>query len=61
MTRFLSAMVFNTKAEKRAQMITQDKLFTLPQDVYMEKGKPKSTKEQYQEFLNRINKTKPKN
>ena len=54
-------MIFNTKVEKRAQMITPEKLFKLPQDIYLEKGKPKSTKEQYQEFLNRINKTNTNN
>lgn len=61
MTRYTNAMIFNTKVEKRAQMITPEKLFKLPQDIYLEKGKPKSTKEQYQEFLNRINKTNTNN
>ncbi len=32
-------------------MIPPDKLFSLPQDVYLERGKPKSTPEQMREFL----------
>jgi hypothetical protein len=39
-------------------MITPDKLFPLPQDVYLDKGKPKSTKEDYEAFLEKINKGK---
>tara|TARA_R100000654_G_scaffold3137_1_gene10874 strand:+ start:2826 stop:2960 length:135 start_codon:yes stop_codon:yes gene_type:complete len=39
-------------------MIVPDKLFSLPQDTYLERGKPKSTKEEYEEFLKRIEKTK---
>ncbi len=39
-------------------MITPDKLFPLPQDVYLEKGKPKSTKEDYEAFLEKLNKSK---
>lgn len=39
-------------------MITPEKLFPLPQDVYLEKGKPKSTKEDYEAFLEKLNKSK---
>ncbi len=35
-------------------MITPEKLFPLPQDVYLERGKPKSTPQEYEEFKNRI-------
>ena len=35
-------------------MITPDKLFPLPQDVYLAKGKPRSTKEQYLKFKKRL-------
>ena len=57
MTRYTNAMIYNTKVEKRAQMITPEKLFKLPQDIYLEKGKPKSTKEEYENFLKKISKT----
>ena len=53
-------MLFNVNCEKRAQMITPDKLFPLPQDVYLEKGKPKSTKEQYIKFKEKLENLKGK-
>ena len=59
-TRYLAMMLFNTNVDKRANMITPDKLFPLPQDVYLERGKPKSTKEQYEKFVNKVNKIKKK-
>lgn len=39
-------------------MITPDKLLPLPIDVYLEKGKPKSTKEDYEKFLEKVAKAK---
>ena len=39
-------------------MITPDKLFPLPQDVYLERGKPKSDPKQAMEFLERVEKLK---
>lgn len=51
-------MVFNVNCTKRSQMITPEKLFPLPQDVYLDKGKPKSTKEDYEAFLEKISKGK---
>jgi hypothetical protein len=60
MHRFVSTMVVNTKATKRSQMITPDKLFPLPQDAFIDKGKPKSTPSQYQDFLNQIEKSQSK-
>tara|TARA_B100001250_G_C19279329_1_gene562598 strand:+ start:236 stop:406 length:171 start_codon:yes stop_codon:yes gene_type:complete len=47
-------MLYNINVDKRANMITPDKLFPLPQDVYLERGKPKSTKEQYEKFKAKI-------
>ena len=53
-TRYLAAMVYNVNCQKKAQMITPDKLFPLPQDVYLARGKPRSTKEQYLKFKKRL-------
>jgi len=39
-------------------MITPDKLFPLPQDVYLERGKPKSTRKEYEAFLKKVNNLK---
>jgi|TARA_Y100000015_G_scaffold5119_1_gene4564 hypothetical protein len=55
-TRYIAMMLFNTNVDKRANMITPDKLFPLPQDVYLERGKPKSTREQYEKFKEKIKK-----
>ena len=57
-TRFLSTMLFNVNCQKRSQMIVPDKLFSLPQDTYLERGKPKSTKAEYEAFLERLEKAK---
>lgn len=54
--RYLSAMIFNVNCTKRSQMITPDKLFPLPQDVYLERGKAKSTPEEMKEFRDRVSK-----
>jgi len=40
-TRYLAAMLYNVNCDKKSQMITPDKLFPLPQDIYLAKGKPK--------------------
>lgn len=45
---------------KRAQAITPDKLFPLPQDFYLEKGKPKSTLKDYKKFLKKVDGAKKK-
>lgn len=60
MTRYISAMVINSQAKKRNQIITPDKLFPLPQDVYLNKGVPKSSPEQLKKFLEQIEKSQPK-
>lgn len=48
--RYLSTMVYNVNCQKRSQMLKPEKLFPLPQDALLERGKPKSTVEQYLEF-----------
>jgi len=60
MARFVSTMIINSGAKKRSQLITPDKLFPLPQDVYLDKGSPKSTPEQLQAFLKQIEKSQSK-
>ena len=50
----MSTMIYNVNCQKKAQMIKPDKLFPLPQDVYLERGKPKSTKEEQEAFEKRI-------
>lgn len=51
-------MIFNVNCQKKSQMIPPDKLFPLPQDKYLERGKPKSTKEQMDAFAELVNSTK---
>ena len=57
-SRYIATMLYNVNCNKKAQMITPDKLFPLPQDVYLGRGKPKSTKEQFLKFKNKVDKTK---
>ena len=52
----MSTMIYNVNCQKKSQMIKPDKLFPLPQDVYLEKGKPKSTKEEQEAFEKRVSK-----
>ena len=59
-TRYVATMLFNINCSKRAQMITPDKLFPLPQDVYLERGKPKSDPKQAMQFLKRVEQMKEK-
>lgn len=47
-------MLFNVNCSKRSQMITPDKLFPLPQDVYLKKGQPKGSKEDFEKFLEKV-------
>ncbi len=53
-TRYLATILYNTNATKRSQMVKPEDLFKLPQDKISRKGKPKSTKEQYQAFLKKV-------
>ncbi len=57
-SRYIATMLYNVNCSKKAQMITPDKLFPLPQDVYLGRGKPKSTKEQFLKFKNKVDKSK---
>ena len=57
-TRYLAAMLYNVNCNKKAQMITPDKLFSLPQDVYLGRGKPKSTKEKFIKFKEKVKQSK---
>ena len=47
-------MLFNVYCSKRSQMITPEKLFPLPQDVYLKKGQPKGSKEDFEKFLEKV-------
>lgn len=47
-------MLFNVNCSKRSQMITPEKLFPLPQDVYLKKGQPKGSKEDFEKFLEKV-------
>jgi hypothetical protein len=53
-------MLVNVNAGKKSNMIAPDKLFPLPQDVYLEKGKPKSTEAEYKAFVDKLEKRKSK-
>lgn len=54
--RYLSTMIYNVNCQKRSQMIKPDKLFPLPQDVYLQRGKPKSTPQQMKAFMDKTKK-----
>lgn len=43
-------MIINVNVDKKAKMVRPDQLFPLPQDVYIQRGAPKSTKEQFEKF-----------
>jgi hypothetical protein len=58
-TRYIASMIYNVNCNKKAQMITPDKLFPLPQDVYLQRGKPKSTKEEMIAFKKQLENKKP--
>ena len=59
-SRFISTMIYNVNCTKRSQMIAPDKLFPLPQDVYLGRDKPKSTPEQMEDFRKKVDKMKYK-
>lgn len=48
-------MVYNVNCQKKSQMIKPEDLFELPSDRKRKsaKGKPKSTREQYEAFLDK--------
>lgn len=49
-------MIYNVNCGKKSQMLKPESLFPLPQDKNT--AKVKSTKEQYQEFLEKVNNIK---
>ena len=49
-------MIYNTNVTKKRDLITPDKLFSLPQDVYNKPSGPKSTKEDFEAFKARAEK-----
>lgn len=49
-TRFIASMLINVNVDKKAKMVRPEQLFPLPQDVYSERGKAKSTPEEYEKF-----------
>jgi hypothetical protein len=55
-TRYLASIIYNTNVTKKRDLITPEKLFKLPQDVYNKPSGPKSTPEQYEAFKERANK-----
>jgi len=59
-TRYLASMLVNVNVGKKSAMIAPDKLFPLPQDVYLERGKPQSTEAEFKAFVDKLNKLKSK-
>ena len=55
-TRFLATMIHNVNCSKKQQMIKPENLFPLPQDKRI--ARVKSSKEQYQKFLDKVNNLK---
>lgn len=55
-TRYLATMIHNSQCQKKSQMLKPEQLFKLPIDVKRkkERHKPKSTREQMQEFENKF-------
>jgi hypothetical protein len=51
-TRYLATMVYNVNCQKKSQMVKPEDLFPLPSDKKRnpDKGKPKSTQEQFEAF-----------
>ena len=49
-------MIYNVNCSKKSQMLKPESLFPLPQDKRI--SKVKSSKEQYQKFLDKVNNIK---
>lgn len=49
-------MIYNSNVTKKRDLITPEKLFKLPQDVYNKASGPKSTKDEYEAFKERADK-----
>jgi hypothetical protein len=52
--RYLATLIHNVNCQKRNQMIKPEKLFPLPQDKYIKKEIPKSTREDFESFLEKV-------
>jgi hypothetical protein len=53
--RYLSAQIFNARAEKNSQLVKPTKFFPLPQDKALRPSKPNSTYHEYVKAVERIN------
>lgn len=54
LVRFNATMLYNTSGIKKGQMIKPHQMFKLPQDTFLDIGKPKSTPKEYEAFLQRV-------
>jgi len=52
--RYLATLIHNVNCQKRNQMIKPEKLFPLPQDKYIKKQTPRSTREDFESFLEKV-------
>lgn len=50
----MATLIHNVNCQKRNQMIKPQKLFPLPQDKFIQKEKPKSTKDQFEWFKEKV-------
>ena len=57
-TRFLATMIHNVNCSKKSQMLQPESLFKLPQDFKTQTFK--SSKEQYEQFLAKVESVKNK-
>lgn len=48
--RYLATMIHNVNCSKKQNMIKPQKLFPLPQDKFLDIGKPKSTPREFELF-----------
>lgn len=48
--RYLATMIHNVNCTKKQHMIKPQKLFPLPQDKFLNYGKPKSTLKEFERF-----------
>lgn len=54
--RFLAATIYSARAEKKSQLVKPTDLFKLPQDSFLRKQKPKSTRSRYESMIEKIEK-----
>lgn len=53
--RYLATMIHNVNCNKKAQMKKPEELLKLPQDNIQKPYNPKSSREQYEKFLAKMN------